>query len=320
MPNRKTELKPVDINNLLDFLKEHSIPHLLDADIRPFVSIRIGGRVKLIVIVRKIRELEELVIKISENKIPRVLIGGGTNVVFPDDYSPLAVIINRTTGISKLEDHLIRVNSGVSNQRLISWCLKNNISGLEFLAGIPGTIGGAAAVNAGAFGKSISDNLQGAEILDETNTVRQVEKDFFQYDYRHSVFRTGSGVILNLILSHQVAEKEKILKEVKYNIQYRKKSHPPYSQFTAGCFFKNPLVQGKRISAGKIIQNSDLDGLQFGKLKVSEKHANFIINTGNAFFQDIRSLETEIITRISRGQGTRLEREVIYISPDGRKY
>jgi UDP-N-acetylmuramate dehydrogenase len=113
MPNRKTELKPVDINNLLDFLKEHSIPHLLDADIRPFVSIRIGGRVKLIVIVRKIRELEELVIKISENKIPRILIGGGTNVVFPDDYSPLAVIINRTTGISKLEDHLIRVNSGV---------------------------------------------------------------------------------------------------------------------------------------------------------------------------------------------------------------
>lgn len=320
MPQWQAELKSADMKPLLDFLKQRNIRYYLDADIKPYLSIRMGGRIKLIVLARKISEFIELFTRISESEIPRVLIGGGTNVVFSDGYSPIAVIVNRTSGISKMDGNRIRVNSGVSNRQLIKWCLQNNIGGLEFLAGIPGTIGGAAAVNAGAFGKSLSDVLDNAEIIDETNSIRQVEKEFFQYGYRHSVFRTGDRTILSVTLSHQLADRNWILEKVSRNLQYREKNHPPYNQLTAGCFFKNPILKGIRTSAGKIIENADLKGLHYKNLKVSDKHANFIMNTGNATLQDIHMLEAEIIDRVIRNKGPRLEREVIYIASDGKKY
>jgi len=307
------------MTSLLKYLKEKNIPHFKNRDISPYLSMRVGGKVKLIIIVKSYPDLKNLMVRIAEHECPFVLIGGGSNVVFSSKYSPIAVIINRSSEISEQEENLIRVNSGVLNQQLINWCIRNRFSGLEFLAGIPGTVGGAAAVNAGAFQKSMADVLKKAEILDTRNQLRVVTPDYFQYSYRNSVFRTGNQTILNLFFRLQPDRPDDIQNRVRANITYRKKNHPPYSQYTAGCFFKNPLVEDQRMSAGKIIEDLDFKGRHFDNLRISDEHANFLINKGQARLEDIKEVESEIVQAVSRGKGIQLEREVIYITAGGEK-
>jgi UDP-N-acetylmuramate dehydrogenase len=281
--------------------------------------MKVGGKVKLIITVKSYLELRDLVNRLIESQHPYVVLGGGSNVIFSNDYSPIAVIINRTADIAAENGNLIRVNSGVFNQQLINWCVRNRLSGLEFLAGIPGTIGGAAAVNAGAFQKSMADVLKKAEVLDTRNKPRIVEPDYFRYSYRNSVFRTGSQVILNLFFSLSPDRSKDIQKRIDDHLVYRRKNHPPYSQFTAGCFFKNPLVKKRRISAGKIIQDLDINGHHFDTLQLSDKHANFLINMGGARFEDIKAVESKIVGAALSQKGIPLEREVIYITSSGEK-
>lgn len=304
---------------LLTYLLEQKIAHFKDRDISPYLSMRVGGKVKLIILAKSGPELENVVNRLVESQFPYVILGGGSNVVFSREYSPIAVIINRSSDISVESGNLIRVNSGVFNQQLISWCVRNRLSGLEFLAGIPGTIGGAAAVNAGAFQKSMADILEQAEVFDTRDQLRIVEPDYFQYSYRDSIFRIGNRVILNLLLRLIPGRSEDIQKQVDDHLAYRRENHPSYNQLTAGCFFKNPLVKNRRISAGKIIEALDYKGHQFNKLRLSNKHANFLINTGEAQLEDIKAAEREIVRAVSSQKGIRLEREVIYINSNGEK-
>ncbi len=307
------------MNSILHYLKKNKIIHYHNEEIKPYITMKIGGRVKLIVIIKRNEDLKALGLKILERDSPYILIGGGSNVIFSDEYSPIIVIINRTPDIKQYDNHTIQVNSGVTNQSLMNWCIKNNISGLEFLAGIPGSIGGAAAVNAGAFGKSVSDILKYAEIIDEKGHIQQVPNLFFQYGYRYSIFKTGKKILLNIFLNCRQSNRSQILTRVNTNLKYRKENHPSYSHFTAGCFFKNPLINNQRISAGKIMERSHLKGKHFYNLWISDKHANFIINKGKAGFHDLCNMEKEICEAVFQKNNVLLEREVIYISPDGKK-
>ena len=304
---------------LLSYLKEQNISHYQDRDISPYLSMRVGGKVSLIILAKSAAELKNITLRLNDASYPYVVLGGGSNVVFPSEYSPIGVVINRSSGITKESETLIRTDSGASNSHLINWCIHNQFSGLEFLAGIPGTIGGAAAVNAGAFQKSMADILEKAEVLDTGNQIKIVEPDYFQYGYRDSVFRTGNQVILNLSLRLSPGQSRDIQKQVDNHLAYRRINHPPYSQFTAGCFFKNPVKRDRRISAGKIIEDLEFKGHHFNKLRLSDKHANFMINKGGARLEDIRAAEREIIRRAASQKGIRLEREVIYITPGGEK-
>lgn len=307
------------MNEILRYLQKNKIPHFHDRHIKSHVTMNIGGRVKLLVTVEKDKHLRDLAVEIQKKKIPHVLIGGGSNVVFSDTYSPIVVIVNRTTGIALDDEYHLRVSSGVTNHDLIRWCKENGLSGLEFLAGVPGTIGGASAVNAGAFGTSLSDVLESARIIDEGGACHTVSHPFFRYQYRNSVFKMGNKIILTVSLRCRRADPVHISAQVNANLKYRKENHPPYSQFTAGCFFKNPLINRQRVSAGKLIEASRLKGMRFPHLQISDKHANFIVNTGKAGFQELRDLEKEICQRVMENTGNLLEREVIYITTGGKK-
>jgi UDP-N-acetylmuramate dehydrogenase len=307
------------MNDILHYLQKKKIKHFHDEEIKPYVTMKIGGRVKLIVIVKKNVDLQTLGMEMLESEWPYVLIGGGSNVIFSDGFSPIVVIINRTADIAQDDNHTIRINSGVPNRSLTRWCIKNGISGMEFLAGIPGSIGGAAAVNAGAFGRSVSDILESAEIIDEKGDIQRVSNHYFQYQYRSSIFKKGNQILLNVFLRCQHSEPSRIVSQVNSNLKYRKENHPSYRQFTAGCFFKNPFINNQRISAGKIIERLQLKGKHFPNLRISDKHANFIINKGKAGFHDLCNLEQEICQTVLEDNNVLLEREVIYISPDGKK-
>jgi UDP-N-acetylmuramate dehydrogenase len=191
---------------------------------------------------------------------------------------------------------------------------------MDFLAGIPGTVGGAAAVNAGAFGKSISNILERADIFTKEGQIKTVDNDYFRFTYRNSVFKYGSEVILDVYLKYSDVDSDEIKKKVEANINYRKENHPCSSLRSAGCFFKNPIIKGKKISAGKLIEHAGFKGTSYDTLQVSPLHANFVINKGNAGFDHIKQLEADIAGKVFQEKGIKLEREVIYISPEGKKY
>jgi len=310
------------MKDLPEFLQERNIKSFHHFDIKPYLTFKIGGKVEQIIIINNKKDLEDLLFVINKQDFPFIVLGGGSNVIFSDSYSPILVIINQTSQITKLnESRKIKVNSGVSTKNLISWAIANNVGGLEFLAGIPGTVGGAAAVNAGSFGQSISDVLEGAEIfIPGRNEIISVNREYFGFGYRSSIFKYGSAVIVNIFLAYKKRDSKIIRKYINSNLKYRKEKHPPKNVFTAGCFFKNPSLKNKRVSAGKLIESLGFKGLRHKHLLVSDIHSNFIINTGNSSFDDMVTLEKKIIQTAQEKIGIQLEREIIYISPAGKKY
>jgi UDP-N-acetylmuramate dehydrogenase len=296
--------------------------YFFNHDVGPYLTIGIGGKVKTLVVVRRISRLIDLLRFLHSYECPFIFLGGGSNVVFSDQFTSLPVIVNRTDGIIKLEDlRLVKVDSGVLNKDFISWAIENRTDGFDFLAGIPGTVGGAAAVNAGSFGLSISMVLEKADIfIPHTSEIRTVGSDYFQFSYRHSKFKFGDEVILAVYLRYTGAESDEIRKKVIEKIKYRKEKHPPLGVLTAGCFFKNPIIGDEKLSAGKLIEGAGFKGTVHDRLEVSGMHSNFVVNRGGSTFNDVCSLEEKIIRAVRDERGITLEREVIYISPEGKKY
>ena len=310
----------MDYENLKKFLDEEKIPYHANVSIKPYVTMGIGGNVDLIVLPSRELQLKALLKYLHLHQYRYILLGGGSNIIFPDVFFHLVVIINRTPGVYEERDNILKVNSGVLISHLMNWSIRNNIGGMDFLAGIPGSIGGAAAVNAGAFGKSISAVLEKAEIITPDNEIKIVDNHYFDFSYRNSRFKYSEEVILNVFLRFTPAPGDQIKEKVAANIKYRQQNHPCYTHRSAGCFFKNPEVDGKKISAGQLIEQSGFKGTSHKTLQVSAEHANFIINSAEASFSDIQELETEIVEKVLKEQNTRLEREVIYVSPEGKKW
>ena len=310
------------MTDISTFLEEKKLEYYTDQEIKLYTTIGIGGRAQTVAVVYEQEDLVSLLRFLDEKRAPFVLLGGGSNVVFPDGLSPLTLIVNRTARMEKLaEKGLVKINSGVTNQAFLSWAGDNDIGGMEFLAGLPGTIGGAAAVNAGAFGVAMDSVLEKADIFSPgSREIKTVGNDYFQFQYRNSIFKLGKEVILSVYLKYKHTPGEEVRETVRAKVKYRMDNHPPYSSATAGCFFKNPVIDHKKVSAGKLIEGSGFKGTVHNRLQVSHLHANFIINRDGCSFEDIAALEKEISQKVRENNGIQLEREVIYITPQGEKY
>lgn len=306
--------------NIYDFLEKEKIPFSKKEPIRHHTSIKIGGRVDLLVTAASYDTLVKLLHYTDTSHQPYILLGGGSNVVFTDDPCRFMVILNRSNRIKKLNDRLIEVDSGTPNSHLMKWCVENSAGGLEFLAGIPGTVGGAAAVNAGAFGQAMEGAVAEGEMFQKGAGIRWVNHSHFDFSYRESNIKYSSQSILKLRLKCAPAPAEEILEKVKRNIQYRQANHPDYHRFTSGCFFKNPVIAGKKVSAGAILEELGFKGFSHDDLLLSDQHANFLINMGKATFADVIALEKKIKNKVARAKKIQLHREVIYISATGDKY
>jgi UDP-N-acetylmuramate dehydrogenase len=306
--------------DIKEFLGKEKIEYYVNHSIKAYLTMGVGCTVPLIVVVRTDDHLKGVLSRIY--KEPFVLLGGGSNVVFPDVVSDpdLTVIINRSDAINQDNNQTIKVNSGVLNLDLMEWNVKHGIGGLDFLAGVPGTIGGAAAVNAGAFGESISTTLVKAEIFDSNGNIKIVANDYFQFQYRNSAFKYGKEVIINVFLSYIPEALASVRDKVDSRIAYRKEKHPAFDYLSAGCFFKNPIIDGQKNSAGKLIEQIGFKGTAHKGVMVADEHANFIVNSGNATFAEIQDLEEKIVREVAKQKGITLEREVIYITSEGKKY
>jgi UDP-N-acetylmuramate dehydrogenase len=308
------------MQKIIDFLDQEHIEYTPETAIRHYTTIKIGGHAGLVVIIHKNSQLEKLVPRLLEEGKPYILLGGGSNVIFTGESPGLVLLIDRTPDICFSDKDSIKVNGGVTNHNLLHWCSRNNAGGFDFLSGIPGTLGGATAVNAGAFQRSISDILEKAVIINRKGETEEVGNDYFQFQYRNSAFKKSNECILDIFLKYTPQDNDEIKRLVAAKLRYRKENHPSYHLQTAGCFFKNPQIGGRKVAAGKLIEDCGLKGYKNNRMTVSPQHANFLINEGGATFEDSMEFERQIYDRVLEKHGVSLEREVIYISPDGTKY
>jgi len=231
-----------------------------------------------------------------------VVIGGGSNMIFSDGLITTAVIrLGKTFSSVSIEGHALHAEAAAPLKELLQYCLENGRSGLEFLSGIPGTLGGALAMNAGTPDKGIMDAVLEVEYVDAEG-IHVVKRDVIPYGYRHGGL-DSHAVVTSARLSVQPGVPEEIAAAMQS--YFLKKKNQPRG-FSSGSMFRNP----PGFAAGHLIEQTGLKGLQIGGAKISEVHANFIINDGNATTADIRSLLQTIKERVKERFGIELQEEV----------
>jgi UDP-N-acetylmuramate dehydrogenase len=249
-----------------------------------------------------------------ERGFPFYIIGGGFNLLFDDDGFRGLIIRNRITGIRNSGETEISVASGTSLESLLEYCLEEEMGGLEFLVGIPGTLGGAVYGNAGAFDQDIGAVLNRADLLTPGGETIQVDPDFFSFRYRHSRLKELPYILLEARLECFAKDRGHIQSLTQEYLKKREKKHPPWGVACAGSYFKNPqLPSGEKVPAAFLLDKAGAKGMQVGDAEVFSGHANFIINRGKATSKDVRELASQLKVLVQKRFEVGLKEEVIYL-------
>ncbi|MBE6451261.1 MAG: UDP-N-acetylmuramate dehydrogenase [Alphaproteobacteria bacterium] len=294
-----------DKTQLTDILPQVRGKYLKDVKLSKHTWFGVGGPAEVMFIPQDLDDLCHF-LKAKPYNIPVCLIGGGSNLLIRDGGVSGVVIKLDSPYFKRLElhTHSITCYAGLKNIELKKVLLDNNLGGLEFLCSIPGCIGGSIKTNAGCFGRCIKDVLISATIVNSLGQIKEVMPEDLQLSYRNSFF-PDDWIIVSITLKTEYTPKEEIAKILEEHKQYRIKNQP-YNQRTAGSTFKNP--QG--LKAWELIKKSGCADLQIGGAKVSEKHCNFLINTGTATAKDIEDLGETIIKKVKQKTSITLEWEV----------
>lgn len=292
-------------SNLIDMLPEVRGKYLKNVNLSKHTWFGVGGPAEVMYIPADIDDLCYF-LRTKPYNVPICLIGGGSNLLIRDGGIPGVVIKLDNPFFRKIDfhTHSITCFAGLKNIELRKVLLDNNLGGLEFLCSIPGCIGGSIKTNAGCFGKCIKDVLLSATIVNGIGQVKEITPEDLQLGYRTSLF-PDDWIIISITLKTQETSKEEIAKILEEHKQYRIKNQP-YNQKTAGSTFKNP----EGLKAWELIKKSGCADLQIGGAKVSDKHCNFLINTGSATAADIEELGETIIKQVKKHTSITLEWEV----------
>jgi UDP-N-acetylmuramate dehydrogenase len=272
----------------------------------------IGGEADFFYVARRPEDLIRAIQAAKEIRIPFFVLGSGSNVLVSDSGFGGLVIKNQCDKIF-LSDKKITCQSGARLDDLVSLSCGNSLSGMEFAAGIPGTIGGAVRGNAGAFGKTVGDLLAEAAILNSRGSVERVQKGYFEFGYRESRLRKTKDILLSATFELKKEEKEKIEEEIQKNLEERRK-RIPQKEKSAGCFFKNVVDNGKKISAGFLLEQVGAKRMRQKDAAVFKNHANILINSGKAKCEDVRRLANFLKRKIKEEFDIDLEEEIVYLS------
>jgi UDP-N-acetylmuramate dehydrogenase len=274
---------------------------------------KVGGPADLLVYPKNERELEETMRVIRRHQLPWTVIGRGSNLLVRDG-GIRGVVIKLDEGFThlRIEGTRVTVGGGYSTILLASVTAKQGLSGLEFAGGIPGNIGGAVYMNAGAHGSEISRVLHSAKVLLETGEWVTLTNEELKFRYRTSVLQKElRGIVTEAVFELQVGDKEEIGAKLAKFKDHRRMTQP--LQFPcAGSVFRNPPGD----YAGRLIQEAGLKGFRIGDAEVSELHGNFIINRGNAKASDILSLINHIIRTVEEKFRITLEPEVLVVGEE----
>ncbi len=272
-------------------------------------SFKIGGEAEMFVTVSNLEQLKAVIKACKDNEVGLFVIGKGSNLLISD--SGMKGVVLSLDGEFKeitLKENKITCGAGVNLSRLCTFALSNSLSGLEFAYGIPGSVGGAAYMNAGAYGGEMKDVVTSVTHITSDGEVVTLSKEELDLSYRHSVYKTTDDIILFVTMELKTGESEEI-KEKMDDFLNRRKTKQPLEFPSAGSVFKRP--QGN--FAGTLIEQCGLKGKTIGGAQVSEKHAGFIINIGNATCEDVLNLVKFVQDTVKEQTGYYLEREIIHI-------
>jgi len=305
-----------------------------DVILAPFTTFRIGGPAKFFVEVSSKDEINEALGFAKENGLKVFVMGGGSNLLVNDDGFDGLVIRIANTGCS-VSGNKMECGAGLMLSDAVRAAAENGLSGMEWAAGIPGTVGGAVYGNAGAYGGSMSDFIESVELIEigkdgEYSTrTRICENSSCGFGYRSSAFKKGeTGIIFSAFLALEKGNAEEIRAKVLEIIEKRKTIHP--SGYSAGSVFQNPVVddmeliekfeketgaktKDNKIPAGWLIMEAGLTGKKIGGVEVSEKHSNFIVNPRSGKAQDVIMLTSIIKQKVREKFHIQLMEEIRYV-------
>ncbi len=282
---------------------------IYDEPMKKHTSFKIGGEAEVFIKAKSELELKSLLEFVNKNKIPSYIVGNGSNLLVQDEGIEGIVI---KIDIQKLEiqkkengDIFVKVGAGNKLGKLAFELANDNVSGLEELAGIPGSIGGAIRMNAGAHGKEMKDIVQEARIIDREGKSRVLKNEELKFEYRNSIFSKKDYIVTEVTLKLQEGKREEILKKIKEYADIRREKQP-LEYPSAGSTFK----RGDTYITAKLIDECGLKGYKIGGAEVSKKHAGFIVNKGNATENDILKLVEHVKKEVFRKFGEDIELEI----------
>lgn len=277
----------------------------LSEPLSELTTFRIGGPARFFIEPQDISALKSAISLSKKNKIPLLMIGSGSNILAPDKgVGALVLRLTRPNFTKiKIRGNSVEAGAGVPLVKLLHSVRKRGLSGIEFLAGIPGTVGGALVMNAGIPGKNIADSVADVTVMDYNNNIRKLKKRQIRFGYRESSL--SGQIVLGATFKLDRQDSKLIKKSTDDYLRYRCLSQGAYGN-CAGCVFKNPAGH----SAGKLIDICGLKGERVGGAYISTKHANFILSSGKAKAGDVLKLMNIVKKKVKKRFGIILEPEI----------
>lgn len=304
--DRMTNKILADLQQLMDpnYIKVNEI-------LKNHTYTKLGGKADFFLMPSKVEEVQAIVKYAKEKDVPFTLLGNGSNVIVRDGgIRGIVLSLKRFENIQRDGNRVI-AESGARIIDASRFALKEELSGLEFACGIPGTVGGALYMNAGAYGGEIKDVLDHVIVVDENGELQKVEAKDLDLSYRTSNIPEKGYIVLEATFKLQEGEQEQIKAKMD-DLTFQRESKQPLEYPSCGSVFKRP----PGYYAGKLIQDSNLQGVSIGDAEVSKKHAGFIINKGNATASDYIALIEHVQKTVKENFGVELEREVRIIGEE----
>ncbi len=295
------------MTQLIDFLKQNNINYLENEPMSAHTTFKIGGNARLMVLPESEEEIALTVKKCRELGIRYMPMGNGSNLLVSDGGINACVILlgKGFDGIKLLDEKTVFAEAGAPLIKVCSFALEQGLTGLEFAYGIPGCCGGAAFMNAGAYGGEMKDVLYRCDHIDKNGDKGYLSGEELKLSYRHSAYYDNGCIVTGLYLKLKKGDKEEIRAKMK-DLMGRRKDKQPLEYPSAGSTFKRP----EGYFAGALIEACGLKGKSVGGAQVSEKHAGFVINKGGATCKDVLELCKYVCDTVYEKHGVKLEMEI----------
>lgn len=292
------------INGLIALVGEEQVRQ--QEPMERHTTFRIGGPADCFVTPRKVEEIQKITVYCRERQVPYYIVGNGSNLLVSDEgYRGVIIQIYKKMSAVRTEGKRICAQAGALLSRVAAAALDAGLTGLEFASGIPGTLGGACVMNAGAYGGEMKDVLERVTVLSPDGELRVVEGDEMELGYRTSMFARKDCIVLEAEMVMEQGDRAAIRQRME-ELKRRRIVKQPLEYPSAGSTFKRP----EGYFAGKLIQDAGLRGYRVGGAQISEKHCGFVINSGNATARDVNTLMKRVTEIVWEKFGVRLEAEV----------
>ena len=294
----------IKIKNIEEILQNSEV--LYNEPLRKYSFTKTGGNAEVLVKLTNEQDLQNVIKYSNENNIELTIFGNGSNVLISDNgIAGIVAITSDMNKIELLDGDVISCYAGLTLKELTDFCIENSLTNLEFSCGIPGSVGGAIFMNAGAYGGEMKEVVQKVEVFTKAGEKKIYTNEQMEFSYRHSVIQETKEIISRVYFQMKKGNKEEIISKVE-ELNKMRADKQPLEYPSCGSVFKRP----EGYFAGKLIQDAGLQGLTVGGAQVSKKHAGFMVNIDSATCEDYKNLIKEVQKKVLEDSGVELECEV----------